>query len=67
LSREIALDTARRIHEAGGEVQFDVVYLTGWAPSATQPKPLKPGSATHSLAEAVAKQENARGGAVKKS
>ncbi|MEL6212091.1 MAG: methyltransferase domain-containing protein [Pseudomonadota bacterium] len=67
LSREIALDTARRIHEAGGEVQFDVVYLTGWAPSATQPKPLKPGSATHSLAEADAKQENARGGAVKKS
>ncbi|MBL4808388.1 MAG: SAM-dependent methyltransferase [Rhodobacteraceae bacterium] len=32
---------------------FEIVFLTGWAPSATQPKPLRPGSATASLAEAL--------------
>ncbi len=34
-------------------VQFDLVTLTGWAPHASQQKPLKPGSARASLAEAV--------------
>jgi SAM-dependent methyltransferase len=33
--------------------QFDLVYLTGWSPSADQPRPAKRGSATHSLAEAL--------------
>ena len=32
---------------------FDLVFLTGWAPSETQQKPMRPGSATHSLAEAL--------------
>lgn len=32
---------------------FEVVYLTGWAPDATQPKPLRPGSADRRLAEAL--------------
>jgi SAM-dependent methyltransferase len=32
---------------------FDVIWLSGWAPHASQPKPLKPGSAKASLAEAV--------------
>jgi len=32
---------------------FDTIYLTGWAPSETQPKPLKPGSATRSLADVL--------------
>ncbi|MBU3031246.1 SAM-dependent methyltransferase [Paracoccus marinaquae] len=32
---------------------FDLVFLTGWAPSATQQKPLRPGSARHSLANAL--------------
>lgn len=32
---------------------FEIVFLTGWAPSATQPKPLKPGSATTKLADAL--------------
>jgi SAM-dependent methyltransferase len=32
---------------------FDVVWLSGWAPHENQQKPLKPGSATASLAEAV--------------
>lgn len=32
---------------------FEIVHLSGWAPSENQPKPLKPGSARVSLAEAV--------------
>jgi SAM-dependent methyltransferase len=30
-----------------------LAMLTGWSPAASQPQPLKPGSATHSLAEAL--------------
>jgi NADH dehydrogenase [ubiquinone] 1 alpha subcomplex assembly factor 5 len=32
---------------------FQVLYLTGWAPHDSQPKPLRPGSAKASLAEAL--------------
>ncbi|WP_298108124.1 methyltransferase domain-containing protein [Bradyrhizobium sp.] len=32
---------------------FDIVWLSGWAPHESQPKPLKPGSAKVSLEEAV--------------
>ncbi|WP_415639331.1 SAM-dependent methyltransferase, partial [Paracoccus nototheniae] len=35
-------------------VSFDLVFLTGWAPSDSQPKPLRPGSAQTSLADALA-------------
>jgi SAM-dependent methyltransferase len=35
---------------------FQVLYLTAWAPSPNQPKPLKPGSATLSLADALGKK-----------
>ena len=41
--------------EAGGTEQFDIVYLTGWAPHESQQKPLRPGSATASFEEAVRK------------
>lgn len=34
-------------------VTFDLVFLTGWAPSESQQKPLRPGSAQKSLAEAL--------------
>jgi NADH dehydrogenase [ubiquinone] 1 alpha subcomplex assembly factor 5 len=34
-------------------VSFEIVYLTGWAPAAGQPKPLAPGSAKTSLAGAL--------------
>ena len=37
----------------GGEEKFEIVYLTGWAPHESQPKPLKPGSAQTPLAEAL--------------
>jgi SAM-dependent methyltransferase len=33
--------------------QFELIYLTGWSPSADQPKPAARGSATHSLARAL--------------
>jgi len=36
---------------------FEIIFLTGWAPSATQPKPLRPGSATTRLAEALGTTE----------
>ncbi|WP_265501846.1 methyltransferase domain-containing protein [Paracoccus beibuensis] len=36
-------------------VTFDLVFLTGWAPSDSQPKPLRPGSAKTSLAAALEK------------
>jgi len=32
---------------------FEVLFLHGWAPHESQPKPLKPGSARHRLAEAL--------------
>src|SRR5215468_9959605 len=34
---------------------FDIVWLSAWAPHESQPKPLRPGSATASLEEAVKK------------
>ena len=34
---------------------FDIIWLSGWAPHESQPKPLKPGSAKVSLEEAVKK------------
>lgn len=32
---------------------FEFIFLSGWAPAASQPKPLRPGSATQSLADAL--------------
>lgn len=37
------------------EAEFDLCFLTGWAPSSTQPKPLRPGTAQISLIEALEK------------
>jgi SAM-dependent methyltransferase len=36
---------------------FDVIWLSGWAPHESQPKPLKPGSATASLEAAVKRKQ----------
>jgi len=38
-------------------VQFDTVYLTGWAPHESQQQPLKPGSATVRLAQVLGTEE----------
>lgn len=40
---------------------FQVLYLTGWAPHASQQKPLAPGSATHRFAEALGGEERPAG------
>lgn len=32
---------------------FDIVWISGWAPASSQPKPLKRGSATHSLKDVL--------------
>jgi SAM-dependent methyltransferase len=41
--------------DAGGRTpeRFEIVYLTGWAPDPSQPKPARRGSATASLADAL--------------
>lgn len=36
---------------------FDIICLTGWAPDDSQPKPLRPGSATHRLADQLGADE----------
>ena len=40
---------------------FEVLFLHGWAPAPSQPKPLKPGSAAHRLAEALGTIERSAG------
>ncbi len=40
---------------------FEIVFLTGWAPSANQQKPLRPGSATSRLADALNTAEQPTG------
>ena len=41
--------------------RFEIVTLTGWAPDASQPKPLKPGSARTRLADALGTVEHSAG------
>lgn len=50
-----AADYASRFTGADGRLQatFEVVFLTGWAPHASQPQPLKPGSGQVSLASVL--------------
>lgn len=43
--------------EGGVSATFDVIYMIGWAPAASQPQPLKPGSATVRLADALGSAE----------
>ena len=48
---------AERFADPDGRIRatFDIVWLSAWAPHASQPKPLRPGSATASLEDAVKK------------
>jgi SAM-dependent methyltransferase len=50
-----------RFADVDGRIRatFDVIWLSGWAPDESQPKPLRPGSATASLEEAVRKAPKA--------
>ena len=49
-----------RFADSDGRIRatFDVIWLSGWAPHESQPKPLKPGSATASLEAAVKRAPN---------
>jgi SAM-dependent methyltransferase len=49
----------------GGRIPatFEFVFLTGWAPADTQPKPLRPGSAAARLADALGVEERPAGDA----
>lgn len=50
---------AERFSDADGRVRasFSIVWMSGWAPDASQQKPLKPGSATVSLARILENPE----------
>ena len=50
----LAQDSPDRDDPSRVAVSFDLVFLTGWAPSDSQPRPLRPGSAQKSLADALA-------------
>lgn len=53
----------RRYADKSGRLiaNFEIVYLTAWAPGPGQPQPLKPGSAAHRLAEALRTEEQVPG------
>jgi SAM-dependent methyltransferase len=50
---------AGRFADADGRVRatFEIVWLSGWVPHPSQPQPLKPGSATSRLADALGTRE----------
>jgi hypothetical protein len=54
---------AQRFADADGRIRatFDVVWLSGWAPHASQQRPLRPGSAAARLADALGASEMSAG------
>lgn len=50
----------RRFADADGRIRatVEIAWLTGWSPHESQPKPLKPGSATTRLADALKVKEH---------
>jgi SAM-dependent methyltransferase len=54
---------AERFADSDGRLRatFEIVWLSGWAPHESQQKPLKPGSATRRLADALGTKEIATG------
>jgi NADH dehydrogenase [ubiquinone] 1 alpha subcomplex assembly factor 5 len=65
--RAVLLRAAERYRERFGDAAgripatFHLITLTAWAPSASQPQPLRPGSATHRLAAALGSEEHPAG------
>lgn len=59
LFAEAAASYARAFPAPDGRVRatFELVFLTGWAPAADQPQPLRPGSARARLADALGTAE----------
>lgn len=60
---------AERFARPGGRViaSFEVLFLHGWSPHASQPKALKPGSAAQRLADALGTSEISAGEKVERS
>ena len=60
---------AERFAQPSGRIaaSFEVLFLHGWAPHASQPKPLKPGSAARRLADALDSVEQSAGEKVERS
>jgi SAM-dependent methyltransferase len=54
---------AQRFAEPDGRIPatFEILTLTGWAPAASQPQPLRPGSARLRLADALGVRERSAG------
>ncbi|MGH6791025.1 MAG: methyltransferase domain-containing protein [Pseudolabrys sp.] len=54
---------AEKFADADGRVRatFEIIWLSGWAPHESQQKPLKPGSATRRLADALGAKEISAG------
>ena len=54
---------AQNFADADGRLRatFEIVWLSGWAPHESQQKPLKPGSATQRLADALGSREISAG------
>lgn len=52
-----------RLSDADGRIRatFEVIWLSGWAPHASQQQPLRPGSAQRRLADALGTQEQPAG------
>lgn len=70
LAQRLRRPTRRRIFERAGQIYaesfgedgkiiatFEFLFLSGWAPDASQPQPLRPGSAQSRLAEALKTHE----------
>lgn len=60
LFRKAALIYASKQGDKNGEIRatFELICLTGWAPHASQQLPLKPGSATQRLSDALSVAEH---------
>ncbi|MGX9356071.1 methyltransferase domain-containing protein [Roseobacteraceae bacterium S113] len=56
---ERAAELYRESYAEGDRIiaTFEMIVLTGWAPDASQPQPLRPGSATSRLADALGADE----------
>ncbi|WP_297730590.1 methyltransferase domain-containing protein [uncultured Maricaulis sp.] len=54
---------AERFADPDGRIRasFEIIHAAGWTPHPDQPKPKRPGSATHRLADALGVQEKSLG------
>lgn len=57
LARAAAAFSARADPDGRTSERFDIIFLTGWAPSPTQPQPARRGSATALLTEALKRRD----------